>query len=72
MHDGPMMHKTSFPPGRGKFAPEYQDLYWTLIGCYPNLEAPDWILKGGAFWGSSCHEALPKVAPRELVWRGMA
>lgn len=63
--DFPEMHKTGYPPGRGKYAREYQDLYSLFSACFCNLDAPEWILTGSTFYGPLCKDALAASAPRD-------
>lgn len=42
----PEPHKTGYPAGINKFAPEYYDCFYVISACSGNLDAPDWILSG--------------------------
>lgn len=53
---------TAYPTRLSDIAPCFWDVRHAVLACGDNLDAPEFIISGGLFWGNLCREVLPAIA----------
>jgi len=55
---------TGYPTGLSRIHPEHRESFMVVQQCGGNLDAPEWIVTGGVFWGPLTRATIVGAWPR--------